>query len=487
VPMRQGGGAIGVDHDNDGDTSDVQTLRSAIVLLDITNPEVAPKLIAEIADANLGMTLSMPALAQQYRSSGPSFSATGALLSTGFKPLAAMLANKWQLVFGSGPYPFNSGSAAANTSSQNGYLFSYDLVERELYKNSVADAPESFFTGFRAQDWDNDGSTDAVYFGSVSHSVASQKGKLFRWKLLDSNSGSYETIDDNSVLVPEVMLDMQQPITATPSLTRSSSADRWVHFGTGRFYVNDDRSSTNQQSVYGVMEPRTVTQGFTWGTVDKSTDLVDVSTFEVTVVGKVIDSTTNLAPTVNRTEILHSTDMPDEVAAIGGWYRNLSYAAGSPAGRSLREPLVFSDQLIFSEYLPSGDQCDINGRSSLYVLDWSTGLAPNYNVLNKTGTITDDDGNTIQTVKTNVDLGIGEFSGITVFETTAAITVIEDENTIKGLKNGDLEAEDFFKAVDEGNCVFVQSSTGEMICRKVSSGTVEAAGRQSWREIEMLF
>ncbi|MDH3558105.1 MAG: hypothetical protein OES18_19880, partial [Deltaproteobacteria bacterium] len=84
--MSFGGGKIRTDKDHDGiyESGD-QIMRSAYVVLDITNPEIAPELLAEISFDDLGFTTSYP----------------GAIVvkstDAGSDP------NDWYLVLGSGP------------------------------------------------------------------------------------------------------------------------------------------------------------------------------------------------------------------------------------------------------------------------------------------------------------------------------------------------------------------------------------------------
>jgi type IV pilus assembly protein PilY1 len=58
--MRLGGGDFPVDLDGNGSTE--TTMSSSYVIFDITDPEKAPELIAEITAADMGFTTSMPTL-----------------------------------------------------------------------------------------------------------------------------------------------------------------------------------------------------------------------------------------------------------------------------------------------------------------------------------------------------------------------------------------------------------------------------------------
>ena len=112
--MRFGGGKIRTDKDHDGNfENDDQIMKSAYFVLDITDPESAPELLAEISFDDLGFTTSYP----------------GAILVYPQDPLDreadANKENKWYLVLGSGP----NGARLKYTSSKNlGSLNAGDLM-----------------------------------------------------------------------------------------------------------------------------------------------------------------------------------------------------------------------------------------------------------------------------------------------------------------------------------------------------------------------
>ena len=89
VGMRLGGGDIDVTID-----SGTRTMRSAWVVLDITDPEQPPELLAEITHADLGFTTSRPALVKR-REAGTNVN--------GETDWSNPSQNEWYLVFGSGP------------------------------------------------------------------------------------------------------------------------------------------------------------------------------------------------------------------------------------------------------------------------------------------------------------------------------------------------------------------------------------------------
>jgi type IV pilus assembly protein PilY1 len=84
--MRLGGGAIRTDKNHDGAYASAtdKTMKSAYFILDITNPEAPPTLLAEVTFPDLGYTLSYPGVVV-------------------VKSTSSDTPNNWYLAFGSGP------------------------------------------------------------------------------------------------------------------------------------------------------------------------------------------------------------------------------------------------------------------------------------------------------------------------------------------------------------------------------------------------
>src|SRR5690606_30274292 len=113
VGMRLGGGSFALDLD--GDSVPETNASSAIVVLDITDPERPPTLLAEIKSPRMHFTTSLPALVKARR---PSNSGSFANPSV----------NQWMLVWGSGPEEL----ATATSDTQIPWLFAWDLVANEM-------------------------------------------------------------------------------------------------------------------------------------------------------------------------------------------------------------------------------------------------------------------------------------------------------------------------------------------------------------------
>ncbi|TXI82466.1 MAG: hypothetical protein E6Q40_12340, partial [Cupriavidus sp.] len=138
--------------------------QSAYVLMDITDPEQKPTLLAEITDADdMGYTTSRPAIAA-FASPGKAADAT---------------AGHWYLIFGSGPALVDAGQEIPATANDTAKLYVYDLVEKRFIQNKtrqylydLSGEPVSFLGDPVAVDWNLDYRADALYFGTISGDAA---------------------------------------------------------------------------------------------------------------------------------------------------------------------------------------------------------------------------------------------------------------------------------------------------------------------------
>ena len=116
--MRFGGGEIGVDSNGDG--SDDTTMRSAYFILDITNPECPPVILAEFTDENLGFTTSYPTAIPMVTCDLNGHTSTTAddCPDPDNPPM------DWYLAFGSGPHAAdNPQKAIRGTSDQKALMY----------------------------------------------------------------------------------------------------------------------------------------------------------------------------------------------------------------------------------------------------------------------------------------------------------------------------------------------------------------------------
>ncbi len=379
--------------------------RSAYVVLDITNPEAPPTVLAELTDTTgkLGFTTGLPVVAAFTQRSV--ISATGDTV-TSVAPLPTMN-DKWYLVFGNGPNAANTSS-----STQPGAVFVYDLRARSYvtgYNPLVLSASPSSFVGDPAAvDWDLNFANDALYFGTVGGTAAAPTGQLYK---INTNGSS----NPLTWAAPEVLLNPGGPVTSTPSVTLDESGNRWIYAGTGRFYIQGDKSSSPAQTLFGVIDtPGTLPVPAPTAKVPYA-NLVDTTNAVVTTAGTVLGVATPAA--CSAAPITNTLALGNCAVAQRGWKYRLG--SGSPSERIVNRTSLLGEVLFTTAFTPSPTLCEGEGSSRLLGLDFKTGAAkatvPTFSATTTTGT-TVINGTTVgagtTVVNGSVDLGQGLAAGV---------------------------------------------------------------------------
>jgi type IV pilus assembly protein PilY1 len=311
--------------------------RSAYVLMDITNPEVAPKIMAEITEPSgrLGFTTSYPSLS---------------VVSKTDNNASNLAAEGWYLVFGSGPTTLNTA-----VSGNNGAIFTYDLRTLNFVgaNNISADlgtaAGASFMGDPVAVDWDDDFKVDNIYIGSVGGSNATPTGKLFRY---DTN----EAVPAASWSPPQVLIDPIQPMPHPVSVTRDEANRRWVMFGTGRLMSGNDKASNSRQAIYGVIDNPI------FAAISPSA-LVNTTNALVAINGNVT-GVTGLTPNTQNGLAARAVNQR-------GWRLDLNNS--SPAERMTNRLTLNTGALLATPFTPNTSLCGAEGTSKLLSVFFRTG------------------------------------------------------------------------------------------------------------------
>lgn len=456
--MRFGGGEIVADMDKtDGNTqqTDDRTMSSAYFILDITDPENAPTLIAEINFDNLGYTTCYPAAIPMKD-----------------KDDSGIHENEWYLAFGSGPADSNGKAGTLDSlqeasSQQSGKLYIVDLkalvLDKELKtldgsSNTFTAAPASspavdyyqsldtntFISDPVSVDYNLDYSADVLYFGTVQGNSDGWGGKVRR--VVINNDIDPATWDGDNIL-----FDAGKPITAACTAALDDKNKRWVYVGTGRFFVGTDKNLTEQMSYYGFIEPFSDTNNddymdddepLTWVEISAD-DLIDVSTVDV-----YDDQTiTNLSGIMSWAALIDEVDD----SSTSGWYIDFQTSKEMNIGQAS----LLGEVLNFTTYIPSSDICSYQGESLLYTVYYKTGTAYYESVVGYSHDDKDSDG--------VVDEGEKKMTKIISLGDGLTIT----PNIHSGR--------------EDGSKVFIQTSTGDIISLEQDNPGATKSGITSWR------
>jgi type IV pilus assembly protein PilY1 len=373
--------------------SGVQTRRfySAYFVLDITNPEVAPKLLMSFTDEGLGLTTSLPKVVRVNPSTDGEVSDTNA---------------KWYMVVGSGPTGYGGGV------TQSATVYAVNLATGPGAGNSLVQrfpvgTWNSFIGDIASFDRNLDYRTDSVYFGRVINDGSMPwRGKLYRLTLGETISGTNPPvfgtgaasawgISSGGNRVPTEILDTftgtcaptpcaaptieMGPIATAPGIAIDDAAKVWVFAGSGRYYSASDKTDTTPQYFVGMKDSvinLTCTQVANNDTNCQDNDLLNVTSATVCIVGT--GDCGQVSGTNQVTGVTGATSFTSLVALIqskDGWYTTLPQSGAANGERVLASPVVFAGIVYFPTFTPTNDICASSGTSYLYALYYKTGSA----------------------------------------------------------------------------------------------------------------
>lgn len=362
----------------ENNTSADRTFYSGYFVLDITDPEREPELIAVFTNQRgAGLTTSYPTIVRTNPSTAPDKTNNDNA--------------KWFAVFGSGPTGY-SGNTSASQPSQ---LYVLELkgdktgTVKGPYSTSSPNSTNSaivtdynaFMGDLIAYDRDLDYRVDAVYGGndicSSSCGVTGTPawtGKMYRlttgqgMQTDPANWGSPTLVIQEFSCVPQcVGTNKVGPVTAAPTVTSDDSNNVWVFFGTGRYWdpVNDKTNTDTQYfigvkdfALNGLCNPST--------TDCQQKDLLNISNAVIcTVCASGTSQVTGVSGATTFNTLLTA------VSAKKGWYTTLP----TSGERSLSTPTLLGGTLLFTTFVPATDICVVTGSGNVYALFYLSGTA----------------------------------------------------------------------------------------------------------------
>ncbi len=399
-----------------------RTFYSAFFVLDITNPEVDPKLLWTFSDVDLGLTTSTPTVVRANPNSDA---------------ITSQVNEKWYVVFGSGPNGYQAD--LPSTPTQTAALYTVNLKTGPGSANTNVTRMQmgiwrSFVSSLVSADKNLDFRTDVVYGGRTMHDGALPwRGKMYRLTMSCAAAPCMPTswgIANGASRTPTEMIDFFNdpvlgtvevgPMTAAPIWTIDDSNQVWVFFGTGRYLGNSDKVDNNIQRLYGLKDK--VVNGTCTETSTVSchaNDLVDATNAVVCIVcsgmtNQVTDPTNPGVTTFNGTG---ANSMIGLVASKDGWrvtlpgpvsINNAGIITNYSAERSVTNAALFGGTVFFPTFAPTSDFCGSDGSSYLYALFYKTGTASTSPVIG-TSTVGSN-----TNVTTKVSLGVGMASALSV-------------------------------------------------------------------------
>ncbi len=397
VGMRLGGAEYEV---KAADGTVLETTRSAYIVLDVTDPELEPRLIAEITDPNLGFSTVKPDIVKKADANGN---------------------RRWYLAFGSGPIGDSASLQSKREamfdflSNQNAHVFLYDLADGVLAKKEVLGSDYGFVGGINSVDW-GDFNDDSLYFGVVQGDPVNPGGNLFRLDFPDTATNATAMLSGSVQKVVNVgtrsFSDGVNTVNIggkafyqAPLAVVDSQFDRWLFASTGRMYSSKDIDNANTETeyFYGIKQDllEISEDVFEFPTNVARSELLDVSDMQVMENGDVRSLTSNdKAPLVaGVAKNYHHRDLVERAINEGlpedwdgdgaaaedprsGWY--LEFTPPHRTDEKVVTPITRSiSSVVFGTYRAqvAVDSCSSPGSSFIYQRDIRSGLVPTYSPL----------------------------------------------------------------------------------------------------------
>lgn len=368
---------------------------TAYFVLDITNPEVDPKLLWVFTDSGQGLSTSYPTVVRVNPTNNGKTDNTNA---------------KWFMVVGSGMTGYD-GSIA-----QSAKLYVVNLVTGPGSGNSlVTTMPVGSWNSWMGDlitlDRDLDYRTDTAYVGrAINDGSLPWRGKMYRLTTSGCSTAPCVTttwgISSGGNRVPTEVLDTfptsgstePGPIVTAPAVTVDDANRVWVFFGTGRYYSAADKINTETQYFFGIKDSvlsGTCTQSSTTNCLDD--DLVNVSAATICTVctGNQVTDPNN--PLVTTFDGGGTSSLVGLIQTKDGWFTTMP----NSRERVLVSPTLLGGIVFFPSFIPTNDICKATGDGRLYALFYLTGSAYKESVI---GTATSG-GDT--NVLSSISLGTG--------------------------------------------------------------------------------
>ncbi|MDQ6648384.1 MAG: PilC/PilY family type IV pilus protein [Pseudomonadota bacterium] len=404
VPFRFGGGPITLDT-KEGTSVTQQSSFPAYVVLDVTNPEAAPVVLAELTNTDgtacsntVASCSDLSKVVSTYTSSLPAVAM--------FRPAGTTVSDpsKFFLFTGSGTTDNGGvgnveGGEAASTTGLS--IRAYDLSNiasndstpltwgnnkgfEDLTDTGATGAGADSFAGdLIASDYDLNGVAESLYFGSTKKGSASPFGGAL-WAI------DLKGVTDSTAWLPRLVLSgLNKPVTVRPTLGLNNNQQHMVFFGTGRVYTKNDLSDKSQQAVVGLIDS---------GLTTAYGSLLDVTDVTVTDKGVVAGADTSV------TDI---NALTGAAQLATGWISELDIPKGTgdtslPSERVVATQVLSGGALLTTSYIPGTDLCTDQGTGRLYAMNYGTGTADArfIGMLGTTGTDT-------KTINKSISLGKG--------------------------------------------------------------------------------
>ncbi|MCP4745160.1 MAG: hypothetical protein GY874_03315, partial [Desulfobacteraceae bacterium] len=235
---------------------------------------------------------------------------------------------------------------------------------------------------------------DGIYIGNTYYAQNKWQGSVYKiavpctncqWQDDYKSSQDYGYDIDPANWYAHELFSSDGPITAAPTISVEAFPEFdvdnvWIYFGTGRYFADTDKTTSDEQFIYGIKDPYFNKQLYESNgmhdysqaqsiTIDhQGSPLFESDSITVTTGGHVIQNGSLFGSYGSFDELV------DEIRDnYDGWLRPLETSASGPSERMISKPSVFAGLTFFPVFTPEEDICGLGGSSNLYGLYYLTG------------------------------------------------------------------------------------------------------------------
>ncbi len=345
--------------------------------------------------------------------------------------IARMADGRWALIVGNG-YNNSAGDGNASTTG-HAYLYILfleggldgdwtdpgDYIKIDTKAGTVG-TPNGLATP-RPIDTTGDGRADTVYAGDLL-------GNLWKFDLSDAAPSNWG-VSYGTVAIPVPLFTAKdsggsvQPITTAPLVTLTPDGDYMVGFATGQYLGLGDITTTDDQTIYGIVDSGANVAG------------------RANLVAQTVTSESNVTIGADTFSVRVTSKNTIDFSTKKGWYMDLP----DSGERVVFNPILRDGRFVFTTLIPNTAICASGGSSWLMELDYLTG------------------GRLIISPFTFIGKAPTEYvSGLKIDNIMTTPTVIADRKNAREIKVGN-------------------TSSGST--QVISESVLFKSGRLSWREI----
>src|SRR5438445_2901190 len=158
------------------------------------------------------------------------------------------------------------------------------------------------------------------------------------------------------------------PAISTPAAAIDDAQNLWLYFGTGRFYSNNDKTTTDRQHLFGVKD--CIISGTCSDQSVERNALVNVSSVVVCTICAGNNQATGLTG-ATQVDGNPSTSLVGSISTKDGWFMTLPIVGE----RNFSGPQLLGGNVFSTTFVPTDDICASTGEGNLYALYYKTGTA----------------------------------------------------------------------------------------------------------------